>query len=78
MSVGWEQGSAVPLSGRSTHSAGGTRSLQQLSTANRKGQGLLALAFSPDGTRVVSGDEAGNVTLWDVSGPWLKIEWLGV
>ena len=29
---------------------------------------VFSVAFSPDGTRVVAGDDKGRVTLWDVSG----------
>ena len=56
------------LSSHRVHLAASTGSLQRLSSNSTGGAEVFSVAFSPDGTRIVSGDDQGNVILWDATG----------
>src|SRR3954452_15902043 len=41
---------------------------QQLALLECRRDGILALAFSPDGRHLASGGRAGSLSVWDVTG----------
>src|SRR5262249_38862126 len=40
---------------------------QELALLERRRDGLLSLAFSPNGTRLAAGGRAGSIIVWDVA-----------